>query len=337
MNNVTFFPEQASTFATDVDQLFWFFIVACGLGGLITAILTFGFAFFYRRGANRYAHTSHHNTALEIGWSTPIAIVAIAMFAWGAKIYVDQYIVPHDAMEVYVTGKQWMWKIQHPNGKREINELHVPVNTPVVLTLTSEDVIHSFYIPAFRSKKDAVPGRYSRMWFNATKTGTFHLFCAEYCGTDHSRMIGSVYVMSETDYLDWLNEGGQQLVSMAERGAQAYNRYACGSCHVVGENVRGPDLTGIYGQKRMLDSGETVVADEAYLRESILKPNALRVQGFAPIMPTFKAQITEEELNELIAYIREMKPVAAPAVQQEAKPAQAPVEAKPDAAEGGAQ
>jgi cytochrome c oxidase subunit 2 len=308
MNEVKLFPAQASIFAANVDQLFWFFMIVCGLAGTITAFLVLAFAIRYRRGAKRYQRTPHHSLALEIGWSLPVGVVVIALFAWGAKLFVSMYSIPDDATEVYVTGKQWMWKIQHPNGKREINELHVPVNTDVVLNITSEDVIHSFFVPAFRIKRDAVPGRYNRLWFNATKTGDFHLFCAEYCGTDHSRMIGTVHVQTQQEHQEWLRSGEEALVAMADRGALLYSRYACGSCHDSSENQRGPSLAEIYGTKRELAGGGAVVVDEDYLRESIVYPNAKVTAGYAPVMPTFKNQLDEQELSELIAYIKSLSP-----------------------------
>ncbi|MEO1228716.1 MAG: cytochrome c oxidase subunit II [Myxococcota bacterium] len=307
MNEVTLFPAQASTFANQVDQLFWFFMVVCGLAGTITALLVIVFAWRYRRSAKRYQVSPHHSLAIELGWTLPVAVVVIALFAWGAKIFVDLYEVPKGATEVYVTGKQWMWKLQHPNGKREINELHIPVDTDVVLNLTSEDVIHSFFVPAFRTKRDAVPGRFNRMWFHATKTGQFHIFCTEYCGTDHSRMIGTVYVQNQRDHQEWLRGGSDQLVSMAEKGGLVYARYACGSCH-EGAEERGPSLENIFGTRRSLASGGTALVDEGYLRESIVRPNAKVAAGYAAVMPTFKGQISDQGINELVAYIKSLSP-----------------------------
>ena len=307
MNDVTLFPVQAATFAQEVDQLFWFFMVVCGLAGTITAALVLAFAIIYRRGANRYQHSPHHSLALEIGWSLPVAVIVVALFVWGAKIFVDLYQVPANATEIYVTGKQWMWKLQHPNGKREINELHVPVNTDIVLNLTSEDVIHSFFVPAFRTKKDAVPGRYNRMWFRATKTGQFRIFCTEYCGTDHSRMIGMVYVQNQREHQEWLKSGSEQLVSMADKGGLIYTRYACGSCH-EGVEDRGPSLENIYGTRRRLAGGGAVIVDDDYIRESIVNPNAKVTAGYKALMPTFKKQIKEEDINKLVAYIKSLSP-----------------------------
>lgn len=308
MNEVQLFPEQASVFAGNVDQLFWFFMLVAGLAGTITALLVLAFAIRYRAGAQRYRHSPHHSLLLEIGWTMPVAVVVVALFAWGAKIFVSLYSVPDGATEIYVTGKQWMWKIQHPNGQREINELHVPVGEDVVLNLTSEDVIHSFFVPAFRTKRDAVPGRYNRMWFRATKTGEFHLFCTEYCGTDHSRMIGTVYVQTPQEHMEWLREGEDALVSLADRGGVVYTRYACGSCHAEEEGERGPGLENIYGKVRQLADGSQVVVDEDYLRESILYPNAKVALGYKPVMPTFKGQISQQNVNELVAYLKSLSP-----------------------------
>ena len=203
-----------------------------------------------------------------------------------------------------MVGKQWMWKLQHPEGVEEINELHVPVNRPIKLTMTSEDVIHDFSVPAFRLKKDVVPGMYTTLWFQATKTGSFHLFCDQYCGTNHSLMRGEVIVMEPTEYEQWLS-GGIRGGTMAQSGAKLYDQLACITCHGTG---RGPSLNGIYGKPVKLTDGKTVVADDAYLRESVLYPSAKIVEGYTPIMPTFKGQVTEEQLLQLIAYIKSLSP-----------------------------
>lgn len=308
MNDYALFPQQASTFASNVDQLFWFFMLVCGSAGTIIALLVLAFAIRYRAGAKRFKESPHHSLPLELGWTLPTIVAFIAMFTWGAKVFLDLYTPPEDAAEIYVTGKQWMWKVQHPNGRREINELHVPVDTDIVLNLTSEDVIHSFFVPAFRTKRDAVPGRYNRMWFKSTDEGEFHIFCAEYCGTDHSRMIGTVYVQSQQEHQDWLRGGAEQLVSMEQKGGLIYTRYSCGTCHDSSGAERGPSLADIYGTKRELTGGGSVIVDEEYLRESLIKPRAKVVAGYAPIMPTFKGQISEQGINELIAYIKSLSP-----------------------------
>jgi cytochrome c oxidase subunit 2 len=209
-------------------------------------------------------------------------------------------------MEIYVVGKQWMWKLQHPEGRREINELHVPVNQPVKLVMTSEDAIHSFYLPEFRIKQDVLPGRYTSEWFEATKPGTYHLFCAEYCGTNHSRMIGSIYVMEQLAYQNWLS-GGATGESMAVAGEKMFDQLGCSGCHRQDERGRCPSLYGVFGSTVPLTNGQKVIADEAYVRESILHPEAKIVAGYQPIMPTFEGQVTEEGLLQLIAYIKSMK------------------------------
>jgi cytochrome c oxidase subunit 2 len=209
-------------------------------------------------------------------------------------------------MEINVVGKRWMWKLQHMTGQREINELHVPVGRPVKLNLTSEDVIHSFFVPAFRMKKDAVPGRYSVAWFRATKAGTYHLFCAEYCGTEHSRMIGRIVVMEADDYQTWL-QGGPAPVSPVAAGEKLFTQLNCVTCHVTGLQARGPSLVGVAGSKVRLVGGDVVTADESYLRESIVNPAAKIVEGYQPIMPTYQGQVSEDMLLQLIAYIQSLK------------------------------
>jgi cytochrome c oxidase subunit 2 len=203
-------------------------------------------------------------------------------------------------------GKQWMWKAQHPLGKSEINMLHVPVNQPVKLIMTSQDVIHSFYIPAFRVKKDVLPGRYTELWFEATKTGEYHLFCAEYCGTEHSQMIGSVVVMEQLEYERWLS-GNVAGESMAAAGQRLFEQRGCASCHAGTSDARGPALAGLFGKEVQLEDGRTVTADESYLRESILNPQAKVVAGYSPVMPTFEGQISEEGLLQLVAYIKSLE------------------------------
>jgi cytochrome c oxidase subunit 2 len=209
-------------------------------------------------------------------------------------------------MQIYVVGKQWMWKVQHMEGRREINELHVPIGRPIKLTMTSEDVIHSFYLPAFRTKLDVVPGRYGEMWFEPTKTGKFHLFCAEYCGTKHSGMIGEVVVMEPSEYQTWLS-GGVPEGSLASTGAKLFADLACNTCHRPDAQGRGPVLEGLFGKTVALQSGETVTVDEAYVRESILTPAAKITGGFQPIMPTFQGLVTEEQLLALVEYVKSLK------------------------------
>ena len=214
--------------------------------------------------------------------------------------------------EIFVIGKQWMWQLQHPEGVREINELHVPVGRPIKLTMTSEDVIHDFFIPAFRVKKDVVPGKYTSLWFQATKTGQYHLFCAQYCGVSHALMRGEVIVMEPQDYERWLS-GSKKANSMAASGAQLYDQYACITCHGAG---KGPAFNDLYMSKVRLQDGSTVAADETYLRESILFPSAKIVESYPAIMPTYKGQLTEEQILQLIAYIKSLGSAERKAAQE---------------------
>jgi cytochrome c oxidase subunit 2 len=244
---------------------------------------------------------------LETLWSVIPFLIAMTMFAWGARVYFEQYHPPENAIEIYVVGKQWMWKIQHSTGQREINELHVPVGRKVKLIMTSEDAIHDFFVPAFRMKADVIPGRYTSQWFEATKPGTYHLFCAEYCGMNHSGMIGSVVVMEPREFDNWLSgNAGNQTPAVA--GQQLYQSLGCVSCHGAnGEGGRGPALAGLYGRQTLLSNGQTVKADEAYIRESIINPQAKIVAGFGPIMPTFQGQVSEDQLVQLLAFIKSLQ------------------------------
>jgi cytochrome c oxidase subunit II len=308
------FPEQASVIAGEVDALFLFLVG-------ITAFFSAGIALTLVLFAIRFRRRSEHDRpgeiegslALELTWSIIPFLLTIVMFVWGARVFFHINRTPDDAMTVSVVGKRWMWKLQHPTGQREINELHVPVGRPVRLTITSEDTIHSFFVPAFRIKKDAVPGRYNTAWFKATKTGTFHLFCAEYCGTEHSRMIGRVVVMEPDSYQTWL-AGGPAPESPAKAGEKLFTELNCITCHRPDSAGRGPVLNGIFGRPVALASGETVVADEAYIRESILNPSARVTAGYQPVMPTYLGQVSEESLLQLIAYIQSLAlPATAPA------------------------
>jgi cytochrome c oxidase subunit 2 len=225
---------------------------------------------------------------------------------WGAVVFFHAQRPPKGAIEIYAVGKQWMWKFQHMDGQREINELHVPIGQPVKLTMISQDVIHSFFVPAFRVKQDVLPGRYTTVWFQATKTGKYHLFCAEYCGTQHSGMIGSVVVMEPAQYQAWLAGGGGE-GSLAQSGEKLFQDLACNTCHRSDSGARGPDLAGVFGSQVTLQGGQKLAADEAYIRESILNPQAKLVMGFQPIMPTFQGQVSEEGLMQLVAYIKTLQ------------------------------
>jgi len=238
------------------------------------------------------------------------------MFGWGTKVFFTLVRPPAQATEYWCTGKQWMWKFQHPDGKREINELHVPVGRPIKITMTSEDVLHDLYFPIFRTKCDVIPGRYTSVWFEPNKTGTFHIFCAEYCGTLHSGMIGRVVVMEQRDYEAWLAGGRAGTQTPAQRGEELFTQLACITCHREDTGARGPALAGIFGKRQPLAGGGNVLVDDGYLRESILSPATRVVAGYQPIMPTFQGQVTEEDLMSLIAYIKTLRPPAGGATQR---------------------
>jgi cytochrome c oxidase subunit 2 len=300
-------PEQASTVARQVDALFLFLIaVTVFFSGLIF-LLVLVFAIKYRRRSEAERPKAIHGSLLlEAFWTVVPLGIALVIFVWGAYLYFVISRPPAAAMEVYVVGKQWMWKLQHPTGQREINELHVPIHRPVKLTMTSEDVIHSFYVPAFRVKADVVPGKYTSIWFEATKTGEYHLFCSEYCGTSHAVMGGRIVVMEPAEYERWL-AGGVGEESLPAAGEKLFGRLGCSTCHRSDGSGRGPSLVGKFGRTEKLTSGETIVVDESYLRESILNPQAKITAGYPPIMPTFKGLVSEDQLVQLLAYLKSLK------------------------------
>jgi cytochrome c oxidase subunit 2 len=298
------FPEQASTLAPRVDALYFFLIAVSAFFTGLIFLLLFYFAIKYRRRSETEQPLPMVGALrLELVWTViPLGLTMI-MFLWGASLYFTTMRPPANALEVYVVGKQWMWYFQHPEGPREINELHVPIGRPVKLIMTSQDVIHSFYVPAFRIKMDVVPGRYTTTWFEATKTGEYHLFCAEYCGTAHAGMGGRVRVMKLTQYEQWLGGGiGGEPLALA--GERLFEQLGCGGCHRADAAGRGPVLRGLFGKSVQLQTGERVIADERYIRESILKPRAQIVEGYPPIMPPYEGQVSEEGLLQIIAYIK---------------------------------
>jgi len=308
-------PEQASSTAAHLDQLTLYLLVVAAIFSTLIFALIFFFAVKYRRRSNHERPVEVHGAlTLEIIWTVVPFILMMVMFVWGVNVFFEMSRPPDDAMNVYVVGKQWMWKTQHLGGQREINELHVPLGRPVRLTMTSEDVIHSFYMPAFRVKFDVLPGRYTTAWFNPTKPGKYHLFCAEYCGTLHSGMIGWIYVMEPAEYETWL-AGGSGSESLASRGEKLFQYLACANCHRTDQPGRCPNLQGMFGTGVQLTTGETVKADEAYIRESILNPSAKVVAGYQNVMPSFQGQVTEEDLLQLMEYIKSLsKPAGTPAL-----------------------
>jgi cytochrome c oxidase subunit 2 len=301
-DNFPLWPDRASTAAGNVDALFIFLII---VSGLMTALIFTAVVYFaarYRRRRGVLAEQIEGSTPLELTWSIIPMFVFMAIFAWGAVVYFKSRTPPRDSTEVYVVAKQWMWKLEHAEGQREINELHVPVGRDVKLIMTSQDVIHSFFVPAFRMKQDVLPGRYTVAWFRATKPGTYHLFCAEYCGTQHSGMIGSIVVQEPAQYEAWMSGGSTGPLSAT--GEKIFAELGCSTCHRSDSTGRGPNLQGVFGKPVQLADGRTVTADENYIRECILDPGAKRVKGFQPIMPTFQGLVSEEQLNALVAYVK---------------------------------
>lgn len=300
-----FLPEQASTIAWKVDGFYFYMVAVSAFFACLVFALTIIFAIkYHRKKENEIGADIHGSLVLEIVWSVIPLLISMTMFGAATYIFFENSRPPANAEELYVVGKQWMWKLQHPEGRREINELHIPVGQAVKLTMTSEDVIHSFYVPAFRTKMDVLPGRYTHMWFQPTKAGKYHLFCAEYCGTNHSKMIGSINVMEPAHYQAWLEgrQPGAGAESMVSRGEKLFKQLNCLSCH--GDVTRGPLLDGILGKKIALQGGGSVTADENYLRESIINPAAKVVDGYQPVMPVYSQQLSEEQIMDILAYLK---------------------------------
>ena len=326
--NFPLFPERASTLAGDVDALYFTFLGISTFFGLLVAGLMLYFAIrFRRRSPEEVGRPEKAGLWLEITWSVIPLVILLGMFAWGAKVFIEAFRPPGNAVEYFVTAKQWMWKFQHPQGNREINNLHVPLGQPIRLTMTSEDVIHSFFVPAFRVKSDVLPGRYTTVWFEANKTGTYHLFCAEYCGAEHSMMRGSIIVMEPADYEMWL-AGRDTGPSVVASGEELFRVKACNTCHRSNSATLAPILHGAFGEQVELEDGSVAMVDENYIRESIINPTAKLVKGYKPLMPTYKGQVTEEEVLQLISYI---KSLASDAKEQQAtEPGESPPTTAPD-------
>jgi len=312
--------------AGQVDALYIYLLLVSGFMTALIFLSVLVLAIKYRRSAGHHAKPIEGSTLLEITWSIIPLMVMMTFFVWGAVIYFQERTPPADATEVYVVAKQWMWKIEHMEGQREINELHVPVGQNIKLIMTSQDVIHSFYVPAFRLKQDVLPGRYTTLWFKATKPGRYHLFCAEYCGTQHSGMGGDIVVMEPQEYAQWM--AGGPTAPLQDTGKQLFSTLGCATCHRFDVQGRGPNLLGVYSKPVLLEDGRTVIADENYVRESILNRTAKIVNGFKPVMPTFQGIVSEEQLNALVAYVKSLaqpppgtaglqsQPVASPAQPQ---------------------
>lgn len=306
MPGLPLWPVEAGHYAGEMDALFIALIVVTVLtAGFVCFMLIF-FAARYRQGSKiDRGGTIEKTWRWEVGWTSASLIVFVGLAVWGADLYMRLYQPPENALQIFVVGKQWMWKAQHPGGQREINELHVPAGRAVRLVMASQDTIHSFYVPALRVKQDVVPGRYESLWFQADRPGRYHLFCAEYCGTDHARMGGWLTVMEPRAFAGWLRDQGGQ-PSLAVQGEQLFHAFGCSGCHDGGGTVRAPDLNGVYGGPVALQDGRIVTADERYVRDSILMPKAEVAAGYDPVMPSFAGQVGEDDLAKLVAYVQSL-------------------------------
>lgn len=303
---IQFQPPAASTIARSFDDLYYFLTgVTLFFTVLIFSIIFYFMVKYRRRSEDEIPPETHTSMFLELSWTIIPSLICAVIFVWSAALYVRESRPPAKSKEMFVIGKQWMWEVQHPEGAREIDALHVPVDEPIKLTMTSQDVIHGFYIPAFRVKKDVLPGRYTSVWFKADKTGTYHLYCSQYCGTNHSKMRGWVYVMSPAKYAAWLaSASGSE--PLAQQGHRLFIQLGCDSCHTEKAGGAGPILTGLYGRTEKLQNGQSRMVDDSLIRSAILTPNSVHVAGYAPIMPTFTGQINEDQVVKLVAYIKSL-------------------------------
>ncbi len=301
---IPYWSPSATGYAAHVDTLF-VGLLTCSV--LVTALLfylLFRFAFEYRAGrAADRDHRIKKSWHWEISWTAATLLVFLALFVWSARLYLQAADMPANAVTVYVVAKQWMWKVQHAGGQREINELHVPLGQTIRLLMTSQDVIHSFFIPAFRIKHDVLPGTYQSLWFKPQRAGVFNLFCAEYCGTDHSRMLGRVVVLDAPRFQEWLTQQAPS-ETLAAEGERLFRANGCSGCHGAGGTVRAPALEGLYGRPVPLQDGSVVTADDRYIRDSILRPRSQIVAGYAPVMPPFEGRLSEDDLLRIVAYIK---------------------------------
>jgi cytochrome c oxidase subunit 2 len=311
--NLTAYTSEASQHAHLIDRIFYGLLALSAVITLIVFILALGFAIRYRRGSNapRAPLPVLMQREFEIGWTSATLFLFLFIFWWAASAELSALTAPAHALEIHIVAKQWMWKVEQPSGVQEINELHVPVGKPVLLSMTSQDVIHSLFLPALRIKQDVLPDRSTYLWFTATKTGTFGLLCAEYCGTDHSGMTGRIVIMPEASYAQWI-AAQPQMAGLAQEGEVLFRRFGCSGCHAPGSAVHAPDLDGLFGRSVHLSDGRTVTADEAYLRDSIFQPGRDLVAGFEPVMPSYQGTIDETQMIRVLAYLKSLSPGAPP-------------------------
>ncbi len=308
-NGNVWLPEGASTLAPSIDSLFYFVLIVSTIlfVGVVAAMAYFAIR-YRRRNASDIPSPVHESRLLEISWVVIPTILVLIVFSWGFRLYVEQGVAPPDSYKIQVQAKQWLWEFEYPNGAKAVNELRVPVDRPVQLTMSSADVIHSLFIPSFRVKYDVLPNRYTSVWFQATKTGEYDLFCTEYCGTQHSGMLAKVIVLTQDAFNEWLKTGGGNFEDMPlpEYGALLYEQQACVTCHSVdGTPKVGPTFKGLFGKNEQTESG-SITADENYIRESIIEPQAHIVAGYPPVMPSY-ASLDERQVSALIAFIQEQQ------------------------------
>jgi len=308
-NGTFWLPEGASTLSPEFDSLFYFVVIVSTLIflGVVGGMLYFSFV-YRRRNEAEMPEPVHDNKLIEMASVVIPTVLSLIVFTWGFKMYVKMYVAPPDSYQVHVRAQQWSWEFDYPNGTKSIGELHVPEGRPVRLIMNSKDVIHSFFVPAFRVKMDVLPNRYTSVWFNATKTGEFDIFCAEYCGTAHSKMLGKVVVQSESDFTNWLASSQKGSQTPVEHGQTLFTQMTCNACHTIdGSPLVGPSFKGLFGHEVKLADGSTITADENYIRESILQPGAKVVNGYSPIMPATYSTMASEDVDALIAYIKTLK------------------------------
>jgi len=306
MSGLPFWPHAASAYAAEIDHLALGFTVLVVLLSAPVFFLMIAFAVKYRRGrtADR-RHPVNSRIGFEISWAVIPFVAMLVFYVWSTRLYFQQHHPPSNALEIQVVAKQWMWKFQHPGGQREINELHVPIGRPILLTLASQDVIHDLYVPALRLKQDVVPGRYTSLWFNADTVGSYRLQCSQFCGADHAVMGGYLHLLSPSDYARWLEQAGTDM-TLAAQGAALFRTRGCSGCHGAAATVKAPSLAGLFGHEVPLSDGSVVTADAQYIRDSILMPHAQVAAGYPDIMPTFQNVLREDDVLKLVAYIKSL-------------------------------
>lgn len=303
------FPPQASTTASTVDWVYYFIYWVCVFFTVLITGAAIYFVIQFRSKKNAPPAAAAHNTVLEITWTVVPGIISVFIFYFGLTGYMDTRTAPDDAYEIHVTGQKWSWTFTYPNGAIT-GELHIPVHRPVRLIMTSNDVLHSFFVPAFRTKQDVVPGRYTEEWFEATETGEFQVFCTEYCGTDHSAMLTTTFVHTEAEFEEWLRKAGDihEGHTPVEAGEILVKQRGCLVCHSLdGSTKTGPSYKGMWGKTESLADGSSVKVDENYVRTSILEPQAQIVAGFPGSMPTFKGQLKDKDITAIIEYFKTLK------------------------------